>query len=467
MDIAIVTGAETPLGLHVIQSLIDKGCRVHGIGNNLSKVQYTDRNFIAHAVDVSDLNDLRACAEKIIQDEGALDILIHALDVTPGAAFENLPVGNLEAVLKIGLLGPVMLTRMALPNLIRFRGHQINIIPANKSGSVQSAVNALIEGGLRAMNSALFNQARDAGLKITNLVLKQNSELPSGNISDEQLAQSRIDLDQVAHTIDYLLNANESNVPNEITLHPRLSPSAKAALPTSPLPVDPYDAIVLPPAEYCPPEEPKIPTKEPDPIERTIPYTDEEMEEKIAAAIEDYEQQSEKSEPTPVRQKEGEGSNKRRRGRRRGGRNRNRHHKDGDSSKDEKPQKNANKPASESSGNQKPTSDSSAKKQRRRGKKTQTEVSKDTESKSRLQKESNKPVEPKPEKATKETKAKPAKKKATKKAAKKTATKKVTVKAEPVKKAAKKVATKKVVKKKSAKKATKKAAKKKATKKAD
>lgn len=288
MDIAIVTGAETPLGLRLIEDLIRQGCRVHGIGNNFSKVTFADPHFIAHAIDLSDLEAVTRTAGEIIEKEKAVHILIHAIDVTPGAPFEKLPVGNLEAILKVGLLGPVILTRLVLPNLLRFRGQLINIIPANKSGHLASAVNALIEGGLREMNTALFDQARDAGLRVTNLILRQNT-VADDNAEPGKRDQTRIDPEHIARTVEHLLDPNATNVPNEITLYPRLSAAAEAPLPETAVPIDPYNAVVLPPAEYCPPKQEAIPTRQPDKIERTIPYTDEEMEEKIAAAIEDYE----------------------------------------------------------------------------------------------------------------------------------------------------------------------------------
>lgn len=295
MDIAIVTGAETPLGLRLIEDLIRQGCRVHGIGNNFQHVTFADPHFVAHAIDLSDLDAVARTAEAIIEKEKAIHILIHAIDVTPGATFEQLPVGNLEAILKVGLLGPVMLTRMALPNLLRFRGQLINIIPANKSGHVASAVNALIEGGLREMNTALFDQARDAGLRVTNLILRQNTVTDDAAFADKHL-QTHIDPEHVARTVEQLLNPNEPNVPNEITLYPRLSGAAEESLPETPLPIDPYNTVVLPPREYCPPKQEAITTRQPDQIERTIPYTDEEMEEKIASAIEDFESHPERYE---------------------------------------------------------------------------------------------------------------------------------------------------------------------------
>lgn len=366
MDIAIVTGAETPLGLRLIQRLVRQGYRVHGIGNNFSKVNFADSQFFAHPVDLTDLSAITAAMGKILAEEKSLDLLIHAIDVTPGAAFEKLSVGNLEAVLKIGLLGPVMLTRLALPNLLRFRGQLINVIPANKSGTPASAVNALLEGGLREMNRALFDSARDAGLRVSNIILRQNPEPDA--LSVESSEQTHIDLEDVARAVEHLLNPNFANVPSELVLHPRCSARSGGVLPEVPLPLDPYSEVVLPPQAYCPPEQPKIPTQEKAKIDRTIPYTDDEMEEKITAAIEDFEAHPERYEPSerkslqppqppqspqpqrskkqqksqnqPSQQREPkspnpqnqrnqsddgeEGGNQRRRGRRRGGRNRNR-----------------------------------------------------------------------------------------------------------------------------------------------
>ncbi|MFP4674591.1 MAG: SDR family NAD(P)-dependent oxidoreductase [Opitutales bacterium] len=337
MDIALVSGADTTLGIRIIEHLLQQGCRVHGIGNNFSKVGLNDPNFVAHAVDLTDTAELARVTGEIIEKEQALHILVHCLDVTPGASFERLPVGNLEAALTIGLLGPVLLTRLALPNLLRFRGQLIHVIPANKTGHPPSGLNALIEGALRELNGALFDHARDSGLRATNLILRQNAE-QAEFAGPEQARQSRVDPKDLARVMERLLDPDQCNVPAEIVLHPRISGHAKAALPETPQPVDPYEKVVLPPKEYFPPEQESIPTKEKERIDRTIPYSDEEMEERIAAAIEDYEahpeRYEEKSEtPEDARREHrqgdkedrgggGGGSKSKRRRRRGGGRNR-------------------------------------------------------------------------------------------------------------------------------------------------
>jgi len=106
--------------------------------------------------------------------------------------------------------------------------------------------------------------------------------------------QTHIDPDHVARTVERLLDPNEPNVPNEITLYPRISAAAQESLPETTLPIDPYTTVVLPPKEYFPPKQEGIATREADRIERTIPYSDEEMEEKIASAIEDFESHPER-----------------------------------------------------------------------------------------------------------------------------------------------------------------------------
>ena len=441
MDIAIVTGAETPLGLSLIQRLVRQGYRVHGIGNNFSKVTFADPQFFAHPVDLTDLPGVTETLEKILEKEKSLDLLIHAIDVTPGAAFEKLPVGNLEAILKIGLLGPVMLTRLSLPNLLRFRGQLINVIPANKSGAPASAVNALIEGGLREMNRSLFDSARDAGLRVTNLILRQNPAPDALSVQSSE--QTHIDLEDVARAVEHLLDPNFANVPAELVLHPRSSAHSERVLPKLVVPLDPYAEVVLPPTAYCPPEQSKIPTQEKATVDRTIPYTEDEMEDKIAAAIEDFEsnpkghERMEKKSLQQNNQKgtEPAGKNKRRRGRRRGGRNRNRDRKSDQ----------ANGALSQESQKEASKSKHSTPKTAGNGPKP-NQKSIGSKRKPSSEKE---PAKKAAKKLTKKAAAKPSTGSASKKTAKKVAAKKVAKKS--AKKSARKTAVKKAAKKKAAK----------------
>lgn len=289
MDAAIITGADTPLGLEIAKHLVLQGYHVHGIGNNFSNLHWGDDAFTAHAIDLTDMDSVGKTARNILEKENRADLLVHALDVTPGAAFETLPIGNLEAILKVGLLGPVLLTRTFLPNLLRCRGQLIHVIPTNKNGHKQSAINALILGGLREMNLALLDPCRDQGLRVTNIIIHTNERHPeSAKASAEQLQQSQINPTGVLRSIEELLKPHATNIPSEITIYPQLSPQATKELAEAPLPIDPYKRITLPPKEYYPPKPESIPTQTIEKIQRVIPYSDEEIEERITSAIENF-----------------------------------------------------------------------------------------------------------------------------------------------------------------------------------
>jgi hypothetical protein len=261
------------------------------------------------------------------------------------------------------------------------------------------------------MNRAIFDQARDAGLRVTNLILRQNPE-PDG-LGVQSGEQTRIDLEDVARALEHLIDPNFVNVPAEQVLFPRCSAASEQALPEVALPLDPYREVILPPQAYCPPEQPKIPTQEKIEVERTIPYSDEEMEARIAAAIENFETKPEprqKKDRNPPRQQqdsESSGKSKRRRGRRRGGRGKSREQK------------------AEETEVTKPTGKAGAKKDNSK-----------PENKAVAKPSPEAPVEEKPKKTVKKAAKKAAKKQApAKKAAKKKAAKKAAKKA--VKKAAK------------------------------
>jgi hypothetical protein len=287
---------------------------------------------------------------------------------------------------------------------------------------------------------------------VTNLILRQNPEPDALSVQSSE--QTHIDLEDVARAVEHLLDPNFANVPAELVLHPRSSAHSDRVLPEVAAPLDPYGEVVLPPTAYCPPEQPKIPTLEKILVARTIPYTDDEMEDKIAAAIEDFESKPQshgRKERKPLQQDNQEdlesgGKNKRRRGRRRGGRNRNR---------DQKPDQTE---GAQSAGSQK--GDSKPKQSKR---KPAGEGSKlDTKNPEAPVQSKQKTMESKRKGSSKKEPTKKVVKKAAKKPARKVAPKSSTVSAP--KKTAKKRAAKKVARK-SAKKTVKKTAAKKTAKK--
>ncbi len=327
MDIAIVTGADTALGIRLVERLVRQGCRVHGIGNNFSATEYHDPNFIAHALDLTDLEATKTAVEKILADEGAVHVVLHAVDVAPGNDFAHLALGSLEAVLKIALLGPVLLTRLVLPNLVRFRGQLIFVLPSNKPGHPGNGTTGLVEGGLRQLASELLIAHRDEGLRVSTVLLRHNQTMTPADDAKAKSAQTHIDPDHAANAIERIIAEGDPNILGELVLYPRTSHAA-SALAGAPLPLDPYRQVVLPPKEKRAVEPEPIKTQKAERPVRVLSISDEELEERIAESLEDYAAHPERYEETPEPKRQSEAPEQRDseggRGKKRRGRNRNR-----------------------------------------------------------------------------------------------------------------------------------------------
>lgn len=296
MDTAIVTGAESALGIRLVERLVRQGCKVYGLGNNFSQIAYSHKDFIAKAVDITDLNATRECVAQIVAESGHVHMLIHALDVAPATDFEKLGVGNLEAVLTIGLTTPVVLTRLLLPNLLQVCGQLVFVLSTNKEGAAPNPTSGLLESGLRSFAAELLLRHRDAGLRVSSLLLRHN-DTPGKVVAMDGRNQTRIDPDHAAEVLERILAEGDPNILGELTLYPRCSPLASAQVGT-PLPIDPYRQIQLPPKHKQAVDPAPIPTQKPERPKPTFTISDAELEDRIAEAIEDYDRESRQSQPS-------------------------------------------------------------------------------------------------------------------------------------------------------------------------
>jgi NAD(P)-dependent dehydrogenase (short-subunit alcohol dehydrogenase family) len=315
MDIAIVTGAESVLGIRVVERLIRQGCRVYGLGNNFSQTTYTHKDFIPAAVDISNLKASRDAIEQIVNENGAVHLLIHAIDVAPATDFERLGVGNLEALMTIGLMTPVILTRLLLPNLLQVRGQLLFVLSTNKEGAPANATSGLMEAGLRRFASELLLRHRDSGLRVSTILLRHNCtpvDVRCGNTD----SQTRIHPDHAATAIERILAEDDPNILGELTLYPRCSPAAVKP-PATILPIDPYQQIQLPPKHKRAQEPEPISTRMPERPKAVFTISDAELEDRIAEAIEDFQRDSQSEPSLPVKEHDSERKNKRSRGRNR------------------------------------------------------------------------------------------------------------------------------------------------------
>lgn len=223
MDIAIVTGAATSIGLAISRKLVELGCRVYGLGGNYAKTQYSHDYFVPTPCDLSNTAEVKTEVEAILEREGNIYILVNNAKLYPTKQFlDPVNLEELEMILKVNLLCPLILTRLALPSLARLGGYVINIAPTASDMAQGGPAGAASAGGLKWMAEALFEECRDTGVKVAT-IFAQSNRMPSPKTkpASGQNAQTIIDPDAVADAVRHIVSQTDGNIITELVLRPQ------------------------------------------------------------------------------------------------------------------------------------------------------------------------------------------------------------------------------------------------------
>jgi short-subunit dehydrogenase len=121
---ALVTGASSGIGRATAQMLLDRGHRVIGTSRDPHKIPAGSRleGVTYRALDLNDVHAVEGFVAAIGAEGFHVDIVVNNAGESQSGPLEDLPVGALERVFRINVLGPVHLTQLLLPGM-RLRGY--------------------------------------------------------------------------------------------------------------------------------------------------------------------------------------------------------------------------------------------------------------------------------------------------------------------------------------------------------
>ncbi len=275
MDCAIITGADNPIGQAIARKIIDMGYRVYGLGQFKRGSAFEHRQFHPIGCDLTQPSKIGESLESIAEENQIVSLLIHAspLSTLPGkdsASLDGLEPGEVETLMRMQLLGPVLLSRLLLKPLTRTHGHIVFLSPAVDPATPANPALLAATAGLRRFANSLFDREREQGLRVTHLILDPNNSARQSLRSGE--AQELLNPKQVALATEQILRtAAEGNVVTELVLRPQI-PEGGNPLPKTGSFVDPYREILLPPSENFPREpEPLLIPSRPQPRQTITP----------------------------------------------------------------------------------------------------------------------------------------------------------------------------------------------------
>jgi NAD(P)-dependent dehydrogenase (short-subunit alcohol dehydrogenase family) len=174
------------------------------------------------AIDVADRSSVEAAMDVTLARFGRLDVLVNNAGVDQTLPFEEISAEAFERVVGINLLGPVNMTRAALPALrASGRGMIVNIVStaAKRAWPNASAYHAS-KWGLLGFSHALHTEARAYGVRVsavicggmrTPFILDRFPDVDPGTLQDPRT---------VARTIRSLVEADGDSVIPELTILP-------------------------------------------------------------------------------------------------------------------------------------------------------------------------------------------------------------------------------------------------------
>jgi NAD(P)-dependent dehydrogenase (short-subunit alcohol dehydrogenase family) len=121
---ALVTGASSGIGRATAQFLVDRGHSVVGTSRNPDKIPDADRveGVRYRALDLRDAASIDGFAGALAAEDVHVDILVNNAGESQSGPLEDLPLGALERLFQVNVLGPVHLTQLMIPAM-RARGY--------------------------------------------------------------------------------------------------------------------------------------------------------------------------------------------------------------------------------------------------------------------------------------------------------------------------------------------------------
>lgn len=168
---AILTGASRGLGVPIAIALAKEGVNLALAARNADQLEIVREQVVAEGVktvciptDVGDRAQLEALVERTEVELGPPDILVNNAGIEHIHPYEEYPPEEIEQLLQINLVGPMLLTRFVLPGMLaRGRGHIVQVASlAGKGGAPLQAPYAASKAGLVMATHALRAELVDS-----------------------------------------------------------------------------------------------------------------------------------------------------------------------------------------------------------------------------------------------------------------------------------------------------------------
>jgi short-subunit dehydrogenase len=220
----LLTGAGSGIGAVLARRLLERGDEVIAVARSEERAADLTGELPGVAVEVADLSHPETVEQLVLPDR--LDSVVHAAGVVGLGPVSELSVDAWASQLRVNLVAPAALTRVALPALRAARGTVVFV----NSGAGQVAhpewgAYAASKHGLRALADALRGEERDRGVRVSSVypgrVATRMQEEVHAHEGKEYDAAQWVRPETVAATILGVLDLGPDATVTDVTVKPR------------------------------------------------------------------------------------------------------------------------------------------------------------------------------------------------------------------------------------------------------
>jgi 3-oxoacyl-[acyl-carrier protein] reductase len=236
--VAIVTGAGRGIGRAIALRLAQAGCHVAALARTEADLEEmsqqavlvsADNKVLRLPVDITRDADVEEAMRVIVERLGRISILINnAGFAPPRASALKTALADWDRTLATCLRGPMVLTRLALPDMLAHRqGAIVNIVSiAGKRGRAGEAAYAAAKFGLLGFTQALHEEVRNYGIKVTAICpgLVDTEFIPPSKRFDRAKFLQPAD---IADLVFEVISSPIRMCPTEIVVEPQFDPESQ------------------------------------------------------------------------------------------------------------------------------------------------------------------------------------------------------------------------------------------------
>jgi short-subunit dehydrogenase len=170
---AIVTGASRGVGPYICRRLAREKMNLVLVARSAAMLETTAAELrgcgvkaLVVPIDLANREDLMALVDAAVQEFGVVDVLVNCAGIANVFSYHKLHADNIERVIQVNLIAPMILTRMLLPGMLeRGRGHIVNISSiAGRASPPYGEAYGASKAGLIGFTESLRAEYRGTGV---------------------------------------------------------------------------------------------------------------------------------------------------------------------------------------------------------------------------------------------------------------------------------------------------------------